>query len=81
MRDSHGQAQVYLNGAAMLIRRGRHEQADVLLRAAWRVFGDGLSLENASQDDLRRLGIMARVSGVGPTPDSALERLRDALAR
>lgn len=80
-KDRFGQAQEYLNAAAIHLRFGRHTKADVILAEAWRVFSDGLSMEDASPDDLRRFGVMARVSGVGPTPDSALERVRDAVAR
>ena len=79
MRNPHGQAMEYLIGAAMHIRRGRHAEADVLLRAAWRAYGDGISFENASPDVVRHLGVMARVAGVGATPESALGRLRDAI--
>lgn len=81
MRNPHGQAMEYLIGATVQLQHGRHESADELLRQAWRVFGNGSSMETASPDDLRRFGVMARVAGVGATPDSALERVRDAIAR
>lgn len=81
MKDQHGQAREYLRGAYAHLRFGRHAAADELLRAAWRVFGDGLSMENSAPDVVRSFGVLARISGVGATPDSALERVRDALAR
>lgn len=79
MRNPHGQSMEYLIGASMQLRRGRHAEADVLLQAAWRVFGNGIRMADASPDDLRHFGVMARVAGVGATPESALARVQSAL--
>lgn len=79
MKDKHGQACEYLRGAYAHLRFGRHASADELLRAAWRVYADGLDMENASPDDVRSFGVLARIWGVGATPDDALARVRRAI--
>lgn len=79
MKDRHGQAREYLRGAYAHLRFGRHLAADELLRAAWRVYADGLDMDVASPDDVRSFGVLARISGVGATPGDALERVRRAL--
>lgn len=81
MKDKQAQAMEYLRGAYRHLQFGRHEAADELLRAAWRVFGDGFRMEDSSPAVVRTFGVMARISGVGATPDSALERVRNAVGR
>lgn len=73
------QAQLYLHAAQVHLRFGRHEKADRVLRAAWRVFSDGLSMDDISPDDLRTFGVLARIAGVGATPETALARVRSAV--
>jgi hypothetical protein len=80
MKDAHGQAREYLRGAYAHLRFGRHEAADELLRAAWRVYSDGMDMDTASPDDLRSFGVLARISGVGATPDDAMARVRRAFS-
>lgn len=79
MIDRERQAGEYLRGAEVHLRFGRHVRADNLLREAWRVFGEGVELDNAAPDALHRFGVLARVYGVGATPDAALERVRRAI--
>lgn len=71
--------QIYLNAAAIHLRFGRAEDADEVIRAAWRLFSGGLSMGAASETDLRHFGVMARIAGVGATPGSALARVRQAI--
>lgn len=78
-KDRFGQAQEYLNAAAIHLRFGRHTKADVILAEAWRVFSDGLSMDDISSDDLRTFGVLARIAGVGETPETALARVRSAV--
>jgi hypothetical protein len=68
----------YLVGAFAHLRRGRHEWADGLMKEAWRAFGGGLGMDAVAPDDLRRFAVMARVAGIGATPESALARVRAA---
>lgn len=79
MKDRQGQAMEYLNGAAVHMRFGRKAAAEAHVRNAWRIWAGGESVGNATEDSVRRFGVMARVAGVVPTPDSGVDFLLGAV--
>lgn len=74
------QTQEYLRAVGLQMRFGRHEAAKRAIREAWRCYYNGLGLDAATQDDLHRFGVLARIAGVGATPAICLAFLQEAMS-